>query len=57
MNPAYEILNVRGRLIALCTDGTIWLFDVPPAEGSKQEREKAINSTGWIQLPYIPLVE
>lgn len=51
---AYEIINVRGRLIALCADGSIWLFDVPLREGDKDDREKAIKQTGWIQLPEIP---
>jgi hypothetical protein len=50
MNPAYEILNVRGRLIALCVDGSIWAFDVPKVEEGKD----ALLKREWIRLPDIP---
>jgi hypothetical protein len=55
-NPVYELHNVRGRLIALCADGTVWLFDVPNREeGKSKTNEDAIKSTGWIRLPNIPI--
>lgn len=53
-NPVYEIHNIRGRLIALCADGSVWLFDIPDRNETRQDREKAIREGKWIRLPNIP---
>lgn len=57
-NPVYELHNVRGRLVALCADGTVWLFDIPNREdGKSRTDEQKIRDTRWIRLPNIPKPE
>lgn len=52
---AMQLLNCRGRLVALAHDGTIWLYDVPPTSSNYRKGEEALEqSNKWIALPELP---